>query len=297
MRKGTFTHSSAGTRSCTGTRSLAIVLMFVVAGIALVAPGASAQETEVPGGCVIPKERPPEELFWKRPPGPEALTKAATDFWIDMPDVIDQGSGMSSCQCWAVGYYAYGFLKGEELGWDVKVPEHEFSAMMLYWLCTRGEEDEHGNSLGWPIGQDPTDPPPGTSSYSAMTWMTAKGICSVAQWGDLWPYKFKRPATTADQIHASHYRTADRSVLFFNEESAPTPFDNDIVLVKDRLLARSPVVVALAWWNVANPGELSGPNFMYEYGSFSSEKAHAHFAWSGSTMPTPVSAPSNSSTL
>jgi len=202
------------------------------------------------GGYRVGK-RPPPERFRIRSPEKGPVSETMINFSNEMPPAINQNEGsspdepMMSCQCWAVGYYAYTFLKQEEFGWDVTDPKHQFSAMMLYYLCTRG----------WNIGR---------SIDEAMTWMQSKGICTVEQWGKLWPWWYERPVTTADLVQAYHYRTIDRKCLFYNEDNASTPFSNDIEIVKEALVNREPVIVGFKWKNVANP-DLSGQPWMYNF--------------------------------
>ncbi len=234
-----------------------IFLLALVTVFSFVIPSSetAAVIPDMPGGCLIPDRCPPAELFSTKAVNGKIYTMSAIDFSADMPPVINQ-AGVNSCQSWAVGYYAYGLLRRDQFGWDISQNDHLFSGMMLYWLCDRGRNE--ARSVG-----------------TAMTYLTDVGICTVSQWGGLFPSEYWRPARISDLIFAGHFKAADRSILFFNEAGDLAPFDNNIDLVKSALLERNPVVIGLKWAYVANPGNLEAPPYMYTYGSNTSDTAHA----------------------
>ena len=56
---------------------------------------------------------------------------AAADNSAGLPPVADQGSQHSS-HAWALAYYCKTYQEGRVRGWDVSVPEHQFSPSFLY---------------------------------------------------------------------------------------------------------------------------------------------------------------------
>ncbi|MBC7235932.1 MAG: hypothetical protein H5T69_08825, partial [Chloroflexi bacterium] len=60
-----------------------------------------------------------------------AALPAAVDLSADLPPVGRQGS-LGSCVGWAVGYYYKSWQERVERGWDVSVPEHQFSPSWIY---------------------------------------------------------------------------------------------------------------------------------------------------------------------
>lgn len=241
---------------------LAVFMIFAVTYCNLV-----AAEPTLDRGYRAPGKTPPAELWYSGPKVSEDTLPSQIDFGPDMPPVVNQnpegGQDMvGSCVAWACGYYAYGFLKAEEQGWTSSyTPETTFAAMMLYWLCTRGE------NISWTIG---VDPDPANAEYSALTWLYRKGICTVAQWGNLWPEWYTRIATTADLINAENYKTQSpgREYLF-------VPGADKVLAVKAQLAERKPVIIGFDWEHVSNPENPSGPYYMYESGSSTSDGGHA----------------------
>ena len=55
----------------------------------------------------------------------------AADNSPGLPPVGDQGA-QGSCVSWAVGYYLKSYQEGKEHGWDLTVPDHQFSPAFLF---------------------------------------------------------------------------------------------------------------------------------------------------------------------
>ncbi len=233
---------------------------------------ASAEGHHLALGYQAPDSTLPAELLSPSSSAGQKAVSAQADFSADMPPVIDQGAALTDV-AWACGYYAYGFMKAEELGWEDYTPETTFSAMMLYWLCTRLQPN--APSVACSIGFDPDV---ANEKFSMLSWLNRIGICTVAQWGDLWPQWYWRLATTADLVNAYNYKneaSPNRRPLFSNAASATPPFTNDIAAVKEQIANRTPVIIGLNWSNVSNPGAPAAPNYLYDWGSSAVAGGHA----------------------
>ena len=106
--------------------------------------GALQQATELhPLGVIndSPETIAANQLVNAPPPGG---APASVDMTAELPTPGDQLS-MGSCVGWAVGYATKSFHEGDEEGWSLSTPNHQFSASWLYNQLNGGVD--HGTSI------------------------------------------------------------------------------------------------------------------------------------------------------
>jgi hypothetical protein len=163
---------------------------------------------------------------------------SAVDNSADMPDVINQGTGMNSCQCWAVGYYYKTYQERREHGWAVDTPEHWFSPSFIWNQLNGGTNT--GISLGETFGLLQKR---GCAPWSLMPY-TAD--CTVFP-------------NTVQCEGAMSYRSASAGCIFYGDNSA-TP--EDIDTMKSALAGGDVLVVGIRVFT--DFASISGPEYLYD---------------------------------
>ena len=86
---------------------------------------------------------------------------SSVDLSAHLPPVGDQKS-MNSCVTWALGYYLKSYQEWQEYGWDLTVPEHQFSPRFIYNQINNGVDG-------------------GSSQYSAVRVLLEQGCVTLAE--------------------------------------------------------------------------------------------------------------------
>lgn len=91
--------------------------------------GLSSAKTYPTGGVIFDET---SDLLKQSPPiRPLFPYDESCDNSANLPPIGNQGN-QNSCTCWASAYYMRTYVEWQERGWDVNVPEHQFSPAFVY---------------------------------------------------------------------------------------------------------------------------------------------------------------------
>jgi hypothetical protein len=204
-----------------------LVLLFLAT---LAAPWARAEEAgpkDLPGMGLIPSQG--DLPAYEQPLGAELHTlPSSVDLSAGLPPVGDQGA-QNSCVGWTLGYYIKSYLEGQEQGWSLDGPTHQFSPA---WVYNQRSAQLDATARGECAADG------GMTMYDGLRILQNRGAATL----DDLPYSVSDPCSqpsSAVAQAAEPYRIADYGVIFSGQQNA------DIQVLKSVLANGEVIAIAV----------------------------------------------------